>query len=99
MARGSIKQRSPGSWRIRVAVGRDPATGKLHQRSETFRGNRHDAETRMAQMVLDAAGGTLGPATNLTLADFLERWLRDHAEPHCAPMTMVRYANLLSTHV
>ena len=99
MARGSIKQRSKGSYFIRVELEPDPTTGKRRQKAETFTGSKRDAEKRMAEMVLAADGGMIGTSGRLSVEAFLERWLRDHAEPNLAPMTRVRYANLLRTHV
>lgn len=75
MARGNPEHRSKGSWRIRVALERDPSTGKRRTKRETFVGNKRDAEKRLAAMLVEAESGTLGSAGRLTIALFIERWL------------------------
>ena len=46
-----MRQRSPGSWELRVFVGVDPATGRRRYRSRTVRGGRADADRELAAMV------------------------------------------------
>ena len=48
---GSIRQRSIGSYELRVFTGTDPASGKRCYRSKTVRGNRAEAERELATMV------------------------------------------------
>ena len=43
---GSLRQRRPGTWEIRVVAGTDPDTGRVIQRSVTFRGTAADAVAR-----------------------------------------------------
>ncbi len=42
--RGSLRERRPGVWEIRVAAGTDPVTGRTLQRSVVFRGSAEEAE-------------------------------------------------------
>jgi integrase len=48
---GSLRQRTAGSFELRVYVGVDPATGRRLDRSVTDRGTRADAERELAAMV------------------------------------------------
>ena len=41
---GTLRERRPGVWEIRVAAGTDPVTGRTIQRSVTFHGDAADAE-------------------------------------------------------
>ncbi|MGV8830324.1 MAG: hypothetical protein ACWA6U_18660, partial [Breznakibacter sp.] len=41
---GTLPERRPGVWEIRVAAGTDPVTGRTIQRSVTFHGDAADAE-------------------------------------------------------
>ncbi|MGP8058482.1 MAG: Arm DNA-binding domain-containing protein, partial [Acidimicrobiales bacterium] len=67
--RGTMQQRSPGIWRLRVYVGRDPVTGQKRQRSKEFRGTERQAETELAAFVtrLNAGQDTDSDATLSTL--------------------------------
>ena len=74
MATGTIQETTNGRWRIRVDAGRDPATGKRREISETFQGKKKDAQARLREMLdnLDD-GGYQGPA-NRTLGHLLDAW-------------------------
>jgi integrase len=70
---GSMRQRSTGSWELRVFTGSDPATGRRCYRSKTVRGNRAEAERELAAMVdIAGRGPTIGAQT--TVGELLERW-------------------------
>lgn len=99
MARGSIKQRSPGTWYIRVELEPDPVTGKRRQKAETLVGRKRDAEARMNQLLQDARDGLVGNAGRMTLAEFLDRWLSEHVKEHLAPKTHRGYRQLVDTQI
>jgi hypothetical protein len=50
---GSIRERSPGVWEVRVVVGFDPVHRRSVQRSFTVHGDRGSAERRRADLVAD----------------------------------------------
>ena len=52
---GSIRQRSPGVWEIRVVVGFDAVLGRSVQRSFTVHGDAEYAQRRRRELV-DAHG-------------------------------------------
>lgn len=88
--RGTKDERSPGVWRLRVFIGRDPVTGNPKQVTRTFRGNKKQADTALAQFVTEVASGTVPVAASATLAEFLDRWLGD-IQPHRSPTTIKGY--------
>ncbi len=49
--RGNIEQRSPGSYRLRYSLGRDPVTGKRRTATATVRGSRKDAERELTRLL------------------------------------------------
>ena len=50
---GSLRQRAPESWELRVNVGLDPATGRYRQRTKTFRGTEKQARRALAAFVAE----------------------------------------------
>jgi hypothetical protein len=46
--KGSIRQRSKGSWEVCLDIGRDPATEKRVRYFETRRGTKKEVEQRLA---------------------------------------------------
>jgi integrase len=78
---GSLGERRPGVWEVRVAVGSDPVTGRVIQRSVTFYGGAAEAERYRAELAAEYANrrGAARAAPMLTVGELLERWLvADH---------------------
>lgn len=55
---GSLREKSPGVWELRVYLGRD-AAGKVRHKHARFRGGKRQAERELARLVteLDAGDG------------------------------------------
>ena len=47
---GSLREKRPGVWEIRIAVATDPMTGRSIQRSFTFHGSHEDAAKRCGEL-------------------------------------------------
>ena len=73
MSRGSIRQRSAGSWEVRVYVG-TYSNGKPRQKTETVKGSRRDAENRLNDLMHEVrAGAHRGP--DRTLDQLIDLWV------------------------
>ena len=77
---GTLRERSPGTWEIRVAVGVDPVSGRTVQRSFSFHGSAEDAELRRKELAAEWAErrAIRRAAPFLTAGELLERWLSAH---------------------
>jgi len=96
--RGHIKQRSAGTWSIRVSGGFTDAGARVRI-SRTVRGSRRDAERELTRLLHDVDRGAVADPGRLTLERFLEdRWL-PHASTRVRPGTHERYASLMRRHV
>jgi integrase len=110
--RGSICQRykkgKQGTWTLIFDLGRetvtDPATGqpkhKRRQKWVTFRGTKKQAESRLAELLGKANGGTFVEPSKLTLLDWLRDWLDKNVKPPLRrPETYRGYTSLVETHI
>lgn len=88
-----MRERRPGVWEIRIAVGRDPGTGTPQQRSFTVHGTRVEAEGYRDRVLAEAAGARLPSARHLVLAQLLGAWLE--AEQDWKPSTRVGYRSVV----
>jgi hypothetical protein len=52
---GSLRERRPGVFEIRIAVGVDPVSGRTVQRSFWFHGTSEDAEERRSELATQFA--------------------------------------------
>ena len=93
---GSIRERRPGVWEIRIAAGTDPVTGRTLQRSVTFRGAAPDAEAYRSDLAAEylARRSIAIAAPMLTVAELLPRWLE--ADHPWKPSTRVGYRSNVS---
>ena len=96
--KGSIKQRSPGSWQIRVFLGRDPH-GKIIRRNETVRGKKADAERRLREILTDLDQGIAPPQQRYKLSEWLDLWMQDVIIPNRRQKTADRYQSAISKHI
>jgi len=97
--RGSIKQRSPGSWTLRVEAGTDSA-GKRKQVVKTIRGTKKEAEKELAALVSFVANGGDPFPEKMTVEAFSRSWLESKvAQKRLRDSTAKRYRELLAKYV
>jgi integrase len=97
--RGSLKQRTPGTWTIRVDNGfgpskKDPTKLIRKQHVETLRGTKQKAEKRLSAILSSLDAGTLVEPSKLTVGAWLEQWLALN-KPRFRPSTHTRYKGII----
>ncbi|MGD0354508.1 MAG: site-specific integrase [Dehalococcoidia bacterium] len=97
--RGHIKSRYKGSQTIVLDLGRDPLTGKRKQKWISIKGTRKDAEKRLAELQHQLDTGSFIMPSKTTLAEFLEQWLRDYAQPSLSPRSLEGYTHIIHKHL
>ena len=100
--RGSLKQRSKGSWTIILDLGdeRDPTTGhtKRRQKWQTVRGTRKSAEDKLADLLKQVKDDQYVDASALTLGAWLREWLAA-SKKQFRPNTYTRYHGIIEQHL
>ena len=102
MARGTIRQRSKvrkDSWTVQIYTGVDPKTGKKQYHSEAVKGTKALAQRRLTELLRDVDTGTFAEPTRLTVAKYLEQWLRDSAGPRVSSRTLESYRGNLDRYL
>jgi integrase len=97
--KGGIRRRGDRSYQIFVSLGKDPATGKYRYLNQTVRGTREEAKAVRARLVDQISSGGFVPPSKMTLAEYLERWLKEHARPNLAPKTAEGYQLIVRRHL
>jgi integrase len=86
---GSLRERGPGVWELRVNLAPDPITGRQRQKSKTFRGSDRAAQVELAKLIAKTSGErTTG--TSATFGRLLHEWLERKAR-ECSPTTISQY--------
>lgn len=93
--RGHIKKRGKNSYSVVVCLGRDPGTGRYNYQWVTVKGTKRDAERRLAELLNHIENGTFIKPAKVTVAEYLERWLQEYAQPNLSPRGYDRYAGII----
>ena len=95
--RGHITKRGKNSYSIKVSIGKDATTGKYKYQWVSVKGTKKEAEKRLSELLHQLDTGTFMKPGKTTLAEYLERWLKDYAWPNPLPPGQPRAMNLLYT--
>lgn len=71
---GSIEKRGPNTWRIRLAIGKDPQTGKYRQVSRTIHGSKADAYKEREALRQEIEHGLEREGERLTFFEFANQF-------------------------
>jgi integrase len=91
--KGHLRERSPGHWAIVIDV-RDPQTGKRKRRWHSFTGNKRQAQVECAKLIAEIKNGTALDPANVTLREYLERWLV-HMATQVSPRSAENYREVV----
>jgi len=70
---GSIDQRGPTTYRLRVILGRD-ADGKRLQKTVTVHGTKRDAQKKLAELLVEVNKGLVVNTGPMSVSEFLTYW-------------------------
>ena len=96
--RGSLKQRSLGTWQLRWDGPRKP-NGRRSYQYETVRTTKKVAQRILAERVASVEAGTYVARTKETVGEFMGRWLVAYVEPNTGLKTQQGYAQLIGRHI
>lgn len=96
--KGSIRKRGKDSWELTIEGGRD-TQGRRQRKFINVKGKRADAERHLRELLTAADRGIPINTQNITVAQWVERWLRDHVAPNCRTRTREGYEGIMAKHV
>ena len=96
--KGSIRQRSAGTWELTVDQGRD-GLGRRQRRFVTVRGTKAQAQRHLRELLSTIDRGLDLPPDKVLLRDWLDRWLREVVAPNRRRSTVDRYESVIRRHL
>ena len=96
--KGTIRQRSPGSWEIQVFLGRD-TNGKRIRKTETVRGKKSDAQRRLREILSEVDRGAIPANTRYRVGEWLDKWLDEKQVGGRREKTIDRYEGIIRLHL
>jgi len=76
--KGSVRQRSPGIWRMRWDIPHPDGSGRRKQVSITVKGNKKEAEAALTKKLADVQENGYTAPSKETVAAYFRRWLKEH---------------------
>jgi hypothetical protein len=92
-AQGSKRKLREGVWELRIALGRDPASGKYRRLSKTFRGSAREADVALRSLIQEQAPSVDG--LGATFGQLVDQWLEECERLDLSPTTMRTYRSQL----
>lgn len=96
-ANGSMRERRPGIWELRVGAGKDPVTGRYLTKTRTFHGGKREARNELTALVAEVNKGEHRRSMG-TFGYLLDRWL-DFNEGELSPTTIREYRRLVKRRI
>jgi len=96
---GQIVGRGRHRWLVRVFIGRDRATRKRRYHSQIVRGPVRHAQTYLNKVLRDHDLGRQVEGAEITLNEYLDRWLETAAKPRLREKSYRSYESLLRRYV
>jgi integrase len=87
------------TWRIILALGKDPETGKHKQRWITFVGTRKEAEKKLYELVGEVHHGEFIEPSKLTTGQYMDHWVATSIKPRRAAKTYSLYEGAIRNHL
>jgi integrase len=99
IGKGTIRPRGDGAWEIKLDRPRARGAGKRKTIYERVHGTRLDAELKLAEIRKALENETFVDPSKLTVKQWLEQWLAEHAAHRVSAKTFERYAEIVRQHL
>jgi integrase len=97
--KNGIRKRGKNSYAIFISLGKDPVTGKYNYHWETVKHTKKEAERRRFELLHQLDNGIFIKPGKTTVAEYLERWLRDYAKPNISARSYERYTGIIEKYL
>ena len=92
--KGHIRPRGKNKWSIVVELPRS-GDGKRKQKWFSVEGRKSDAQKELRKVLLQLDEGTFTDPGSMTIGQYLDHWLDNHATNRVSPLTLQRYRRIV----
>ena len=90
---------NPKKWRITIELGRNSKTCRRKRKYKTVKGTKKKAQKVMLEMVNKYENGTFAGDENITLEEYLIKWLYEYKKNDISNRTFIDYKTILNNHI
>lgn len=94
---GTIRKRKDGKWEARITIGINP-DGKQHRKS-VYGKTRQEVSSKMTDLLNDLNKGNLVDPTDITVSQWLDRWMQDYKKLQLKPATYINYVGRINNQI
>lgn len=94
---GTVRKRSDGRWEGRIVIGHKDDGTPIYK--SVFAKSQKELMPKLHETINAYRGVELSEQGNITLDEWLDRWLTEYAAPTLRPSTITGYRNLINTHI
>ncbi len=84
---------------IIVEAGKHPATGERRRIKRTFYGGSRDAKKELSRLEQEIDSGSFFDTSDITLREYMIRWLEDYCQTNLAATTCRRYTGIVNDRI
>ena len=96
--KGSIRQRSKGTWQLRYDL-LDAESGRRRYVSETVRGTKKEAERALRERLAAIETGSYETKQKETVTEFMRRWMETYAATNTTLRTQYGYQGCIDRYI
>ena len=93
------KTRKGQSWQMTVEMPRDPITGERKRKNKTVTGTKKEADQALRRFITELERGEYIEDNNITVSDWLQKWLEVYIVPTVSPTTLVGYKGMIRRYI
>ena len=93
------KTRKGQSWQLTVEMPRDPITGERKRKYKTVTGTKKEADQALRRFITELERGEYIEDNNITVSDWLQKWLEVYIVPTVSPTTLVGFKGMIRRYI
>jgi integrase len=96
---GHIRRRGDKTWELKFDLGTDPLTGKRLTRYHNVKGTKREAQIALTKLLGQRDDGIYVEPTKMTLAEYLNHWLKVDIDRRVAARTAQRHHGIVEKNI
>ena len=94
---GLVRKRADGRWEGRIVIGHKDDNSPIYK--SVFAKTQKELMPKLRQAIEDYQGADFSEDSNITLNEWMKKWLADYAEPALRQSTVTGYKRNIKNHI
>lgn len=94
---GLVRKRTDGRWEGRIVIGHKDDNSPIYK--SVFAKTQKELMPKLRQAIEDYQGADFSEESNITLDEWMKKWLAEYAEPALRQNTVTGYKRNIKNHI